>query len=164
MSRNLAFSFKGAKGGVGDIGRQTKSSHVLVGSVRKAGDRVRITAQLVNASNEAQVWGERYDRDLKDIFALYGFDLNQSFASVKANLVSREGDLAKVGFSYSFLGQNLTGEAEMVEKDGRWYGKDSVEQLMKGLTEAEEEAVSEEVDSLQEESGEEAVPEEEAVD
>ena len=52
----------------------------------------------------------------------------------------------------------------MVEKDGRWYGKDSVEQLMKGLTEAEEEAVSEEVDSLQEESGEEAVPEEEAVD
>ena len=101
---------------------------------------------------------------LKDIFALYGFDLNQSFASVKANLVSREGDLAKVGFSYSFLGQNLTGEAEMVEKDGRWYGKDSVEQLMKGLTEAEEEAVSEEVDSLLEESGEDAVPEVEAVD
>jgi adenylate cyclase len=43
---------------------------VLVGSVRKAGERVRITAQLVNASSEAQVWGERYDRDLKDIFAL----------------------------------------------------------------------------------------------
>ena len=42
----------------------------LVGSVRKAGERVRITAQLVNAANEAQVWGERYDRELKDIFAL----------------------------------------------------------------------------------------------
>jgi adenylate cyclase len=70
VSRNMAFSFKGAKGGVGEIGRQTKASYVLVGSVRKAGERVRITAQLVNASSEAQVWGERYDRDLKDIFAL----------------------------------------------------------------------------------------------
>jgi adenylate cyclase len=70
VSRNMAFSFKGAKGGVGDIGRQTSVSYVLVGSVRKAGERVRITAQLVNAANEAQVWGERYDRDLSDIFAL----------------------------------------------------------------------------------------------
>jgi adenylate cyclase len=49
VSRNLAFSFKGATGGVGDIGRQTKASHVLVGSVRKAGERVRITAQLIDA-------------------------------------------------------------------------------------------------------------------
>ena len=70
VSRNMAFSFKGAKGGVGDIGRQTSVSYVLVGSVRKSGERVRITAQLVNAANEAQVWGERYDRDLSDIFAL----------------------------------------------------------------------------------------------
>ena len=59
VSRNLAFSFKGVKGGVGEIGRRTKASHVLVGSVRKSGQRVRITAQLVNAATEAQVWGER---------------------------------------------------------------------------------------------------------
>ena len=70
VSRSLAFSFKGSKGGVSDIGRQTKASHVLIGSVRKAGDRVRITAQLVHAANDAQVWGERYDRDLKAIFEL----------------------------------------------------------------------------------------------
>jgi adenylate cyclase len=70
VSRNMAFSFKGAKGGVGEIGRQTKAAYVLVGSVRKAGTRVRITAQLVNAATEAQVWAERYDRDLSDIFAL----------------------------------------------------------------------------------------------
>ena len=50
VSRNMAFSFKGAKGGVGEIGRQTKAAYVLVGSVRKAGARVRITAQLVNAA------------------------------------------------------------------------------------------------------------------
>jgi adenylate cyclase len=70
VSRNMAFSFKGATGGVGDIGKLTKASYVLVGSVRKAGDRVRITAQLIDASNDAQVWGERYDRQLSDIFAL----------------------------------------------------------------------------------------------
>ena len=70
VSRNMAFSFKGATGGVAEIGRQTKAAYVLVGSVRKAGERVRITAQLVNAANEAQVWGERYDRNLSDIFAL----------------------------------------------------------------------------------------------
>ena len=70
VSRNMAFSFKGAKDGVGEIGRQTKATYVLAGSVRKAGDRVRITAQLINATNEAQVWAERYDRDLNDIFAL----------------------------------------------------------------------------------------------
>ena len=64
VSRNMAFSFKGATGGVAEIGRQTKAAYVLVGSVRKAGERVRITAQLVNAANDAQVWGDRYDRDL----------------------------------------------------------------------------------------------------
>lgn len=90
VSRNLAFSFKGAKGGVGDIGRQTKSSHVLVGSVRKAGDRVRITAQLVNASNEAQVWGERYDRDLKDIFALQDEISKAIVAALKLTLLPEE--------------------------------------------------------------------------
>ena len=90
VSRNLAFSFKGAKGGVGDIGRQTKATFVLVGSVRKSGERVRITAQLVNASNEAQVWGERYDRDLKDIFALQDEISKAIVAALKLTLLPEE--------------------------------------------------------------------------
>jgi adenylate cyclase len=90
VSRNMAFSFKGAKGGVGEIGRQTKASHVLVGSVRKAGSRVRITAQLVNASNEAQVWGERYDRDLSDIFALQDEISKAIVAALKLTLLPEE--------------------------------------------------------------------------
>jgi len=90
VSRNMAFSFKGAKGGVGDIGRQTHASYVLVGSVRKAGERVRITAQLINASNEAQVWAERYDRDLKDIFSLQDEISRAIVAALKLTLLPEE--------------------------------------------------------------------------
>jgi len=90
VSRNLAFSFKGAKGGVGEIGRQTKANYVLVGSVRKAGTRVRITAQLVNAANEAQVWGERYDRDLNDIFALQDEISKAIVAALRLTLLPEE--------------------------------------------------------------------------
>jgi adenylate cyclase len=90
VSRNMAFSFKGATGGVGEIGQQTKASHVLVGSVRKAGERVRITAQLINAANDAQVWGERYDRDLQDIFALQDEISKAIVAALKLTLLPEE--------------------------------------------------------------------------
>ena len=52
------------------VARELKVSHVLEGSVRKAGGRVRITAQLVDGASNNSVWAERYDRDLNDIFAL----------------------------------------------------------------------------------------------
>lgn len=92
VSRNMAFSFKGATGGVVEIGRQTKASHVLVGSVRKAGKRVRITAQLIDASNDAQVWGERYDRDLNDIFALQDEISKAIVVALKLTLLPEEQD------------------------------------------------------------------------
>ena len=90
VSRSMAFSFKGATGGVGEIGRQTKATHVLVGSVRKAGQRVRITAQLVNAATDAQVWAERYDRDLEDIFALQDEISKAIVAALKLTLLPEE--------------------------------------------------------------------------
>jgi len=90
VSRNMAFSFKGAKGGVSEIGRRTNAAYVLAGSVRKAGERVRITAQLVNAQNDAQVWGERYDRDLNDIFALQDEISKAIVAALKLTLLPEE--------------------------------------------------------------------------
>ncbi len=69
-SRNSAFSYKGKQVDVPKVARELKVSHVLEGSVRKAGGRVRITAQLVDGSTNDSVWAERYDRDLNDIFAL----------------------------------------------------------------------------------------------
>ncbi len=67
-ARTSAFSFKGKNIGVEEIGRALKVENVLEGSVRKSGNRLRITAQLVNASNGYHLWSERYDREIKDIF------------------------------------------------------------------------------------------------
>src|SRR5262245_45620730 len=70
ISRNSAFVYKGRNVEVPKIARELDVSHVLEGSVRKSGGRVRITAQLVHASSNDHIWAERYDRDLNDIFAL----------------------------------------------------------------------------------------------
>ncbi|MGQ0741725.1 MAG: TPR end-of-group domain-containing protein [Alphaproteobacteria bacterium] len=70
ISRNTAFGFKGKNVDVRQVARQLKVSHILEGSVRKAGGRVRITAQLIDGTSDGHVWAERYDRDLNDIFAL----------------------------------------------------------------------------------------------
>ena len=69
-ARNTAFQFKGKSVDVCDVARRLAVSHVLEGSVRKAGNRVRITAQLIDGSSGGHVWAERYDRDLNDIFAI----------------------------------------------------------------------------------------------
>jgi adenylate cyclase len=70
VSRNSAFMYKGQHVDVPKLARELKVGHILEGSVRKAGGRVRITAQLVDGSSNDHVWAERYDRDLNDIFTL----------------------------------------------------------------------------------------------
>jgi adenylate cyclase len=70
IARNTAFTFKGKSVKVTQVARELGVSHVLEGSVRKAGGRVRITAQLIDGAAGDHVWAERYDRDLNDIFAL----------------------------------------------------------------------------------------------
>ena len=70
VSRVSAFSFKGKPADVGQVARALKVTHVLEGSVRKAGQRVRITAQLIEAATDSHLWAERYDRNMDDIFAL----------------------------------------------------------------------------------------------
>ncbi|MCZ6781829.1 MAG: adenylate/guanylate cyclase domain-containing protein, partial [Proteobacteria bacterium] len=70
ISRNSAFSYKGQAVKVEDVARELGVRYVLEGSVRRAGDRVRITAQLIDASTGFHLWSERYDRRLTDIFAL----------------------------------------------------------------------------------------------
>jgi adenylate cyclase len=70
IARNTAFQFKSQSVDVCDIARKLGVSHVLEGSVRKAGSRVRITAQLIDGKTGGHVWADRYDRDLTDIFAI----------------------------------------------------------------------------------------------
>jgi adenylate cyclase len=70
VARNTAFMFKGQTVDVKDVAKSLGVSHVLEGSVRKAGSRVRITAQLIDGAKGDHVWADRYDRDLTDIFAI----------------------------------------------------------------------------------------------
>ena len=70
IARNSAFMYKGKQADILKVARELKVSHVLEGSVRKAGGRVRITAQLVDGTTNSHIWADRYDRDSSDIFAL----------------------------------------------------------------------------------------------
>jgi adenylate cyclase len=70
VARNTAFGFKGQNPNVEEVAKQLGVSHVLEGSVRKAGSRVRINAQLIDGSTGKHLWADRYDRDLEDIFAI----------------------------------------------------------------------------------------------
>jgi adenylate cyclase len=70
ISRNSAFTYKGKAAKVRDISREMGVRYVMEGSVRKAGERIRITAQLIDATTDHHLWSERYDRPLHDIFAL----------------------------------------------------------------------------------------------
>ena len=70
ISRTSAFAFQGKGLDVTEIGRRLRVGAALEGSVRKAGNRVRVTAQLVNAEDGYQLWSKRFDRDLSDVFAI----------------------------------------------------------------------------------------------
>ena len=70
IARNTAFTFKGQSVNVGEVAQKLCVTHVLEGSVRKAGDRVRINAQLIDGRSGGHVWADRYDRDLTDIFSI----------------------------------------------------------------------------------------------
>ncbi len=70
ISRNSAFKYKGQAVNIGAVARDLGVQYVIEGSVRKAGNRVRVTAQLIDAETDRHIWAERYDRELADIFAI----------------------------------------------------------------------------------------------
>jgi adenylate cyclase len=90
VARNTAFGFKGKSPNVKELAHELGVSHVLEGSVRKAGNRVRITAQLIDGAAGDHVWAERYDRDLTDIFALQDEISQAIVGALKLKLLPRE--------------------------------------------------------------------------
>ena len=70
IARNSTFVYKGRAVSIADVGRDLQVRYVLEGSVRRSGERVRVTAQLIEAATSAHLWAERYDRAITDIFAL----------------------------------------------------------------------------------------------
>ncbi len=90
IARNSAFTFKGKHVDLLQVARQLKVTHILEGSVRKSGNRVRINAQLIDGANNDHVWAERYDRDLADIFALQDEISQAIVAALKVKLFPEE--------------------------------------------------------------------------
>jgi adenylate cyclase len=89
-ARNTAFMFKGQAIDVSDVAQKLGVSHVLEGSVRKAGTRVRINAQLIDGRTGGHVWAERYDRDLTDIFAIQDEITKEIVSALKLKLLPEE--------------------------------------------------------------------------
>jgi adenylate cyclase len=90
VARNTAFTFKGQAVNVTEVARKLGVSHVLEGSVRKAGNRIRITAQLIAGRTGDHVWAERYDRDLDDIFAIQDEISKAIVGALKLKLLPEE--------------------------------------------------------------------------
>jgi len=93
IARNSSFTYKGKSVKVQQVGRELGVKYVLEGSVRKAGNRVRITAQLIDAANGRHLWAERYDRELKDIFDLQDEITKKILAALQIKLT--EGEIAR---------------------------------------------------------------------
>lgn len=89
-SRTSAAALKGRRLSAAEVSQRTRCTYVLEGSVRKAGNRVRITAQLIDGRSDSHVWAERYDRDLGDIFALQTEIAEAIAAALKARVLPAE--------------------------------------------------------------------------
>jgi TolB-like protein len=96
-ARTSAFSFKGKKVDLQVIGERLNVKTVLEGSVRRAGQRLRITAQLVNVSDGYNLWSERYDRDLQNVFEVQDEIARRIAGRLKVTLEAGQQSLAKAG-------------------------------------------------------------------
>jgi TolB-like protein len=90
IARNSAYTYKGRAVDVRQVGRELGVHYVLEGSVRKAGSRVRITGQLVDAANGAHLWADRFDGTLEDVFALQDQVTASVVAAIQPNLLKAE--------------------------------------------------------------------------
>src|SRR5450432_48256 len=88
IARNSSFTFKGRNVDVRDVSKNLGVRYVVEGSVRKSGNRVRITSQLIDATTGGHLWAERFDRDLTDIFAVQDDVTHQIVAALSVNLSS----------------------------------------------------------------------------
>ena len=94
-SRTSSFAFKGKNANVGEIGNLLKVGWILEGSVRKSGNKLRITAQLINASDGYHLWSERYDREINDVFEVQDEITGAIVDVLKVKLLEKTGKAEK---------------------------------------------------------------------
>lgn len=133
VARTSSMRYKGEKATAGDIGRELNVDSLIEGSVRKSDNRVRITVQLIDTQSEEQVWSEKYDRDLQDIFSVQS-DIAQRVAqALEVRLRAVEGSMIAKQQT-----QNL--EAYTLYLRGRFYwnsrSEEGVNRAMKYFEEA----------------------------
>ena len=98
IARNSSFTYKGKPVDVQQVGRDLGVRYVLEGSVRKAGNRVRVTGQLIDAESGAHIWADRFDRDLTDVFAVQDELTQVIISALKVKLTPEKKDrLARKG-------------------------------------------------------------------
>jgi adenylate cyclase len=90
IARNSSFTYKGRAIDMKQVGRELGVRYVLEGSVRKGGNRVRVTAQLIDAATGNHIWAERYDRELADIFAVQDEITERVVATIEPELYAAE--------------------------------------------------------------------------
>jgi adenylate cyclase len=90
IARNSTFTYKGKSMWIPTVGRELGVRYVLEGSVRKAGDKVRVTAQLVDAKTANHIWAERWDRNLRDIFAIQDDITKEIIAALQPKLMETQ--------------------------------------------------------------------------
>src|SRR6266498_4086347 len=94
IARNSSFTYKGRAVDVKQVGRELGVRYVLEGGVRKSANRIRITAQLIDANTGAHIWAERYDRDLSDVFAVQDEITECVAGAIEPELLKSEGRAA----------------------------------------------------------------------
>ena len=97
IARTSSFAFKGKDATIADVAKTLNVDHVLEGSVRKSGDRVRITAQLIRTADSSHLWSETYDRTLQDVFAIQDEISGEVAAALKVRLLGQSASTAEVG-------------------------------------------------------------------
>jgi adenylate cyclase len=95
IARNSSFAFKGQSVDVKEVSRKLGVRYVVEGSVRRSGNRVRVTAQLIDAVDDKHLWAERYDRELEDIFAVQDEVTEAIVSTIEPHLASTERQRAR---------------------------------------------------------------------
>src|SRR5262245_23610597 len=131
IARNSAFMYKDKQVDILKVARELKVSHVLEGSVRKAGGRVRINAQLVDGGTNSHVWADRYDRDSSDIFALQDEISEAIVKALKLRLLPEEKKAIERRSTGNAEAHNLYLMARQIYITGQEYDAPSAEAIVR---------------------------------
>ena len=134
IARNSSSVYKGKAVNVQQVSRELGVKYVLEGSVRRSGNQLRMTAQLIDATTGSHLWAERYDRELKDIFATQDEITMKILTSLQVSLT--EGEMARMqakgtnNLDAYLLFLQGSGEARRMNKDGNFLGRQMAEKAI----------------------------------